>query len=75
MLVDMIFETQMGTLCRQKFDYLGPGPEGSVNHTITKQLSIPTITVETFRGYELEHRVSDQLDIVQYVLRDYGLVD
>lgn len=74
MLIDMILETQMGTLCRQQFDYLGPGPEGSINTTVSTELSIPTITVETFRGYQMEHRISDQLDIVQYVLREYGLV-
>lgn len=75
MLVDMILETQMGTLCGQQFDYLGPGPKGSVNYTVSTELSIPVITVETFRGYQMEHRISDQLDIVQYVLRDYGLVE
>lgn len=74
MLIDMILETQMGTLCRQQFDYLGPGPAGSINTTVSTELSIPTITVETFRGYQMEHRISDQLDIVQYVLREYGLV-
>lgn len=35
---------------------------------------IPTITVETYRGYELERRIGDQLDIVEYVLRYYGLI-
>ena len=38
------------------------------------QLGIPTITVETYRGYELERRIGDQLDIVEYVLRYYGLI-
>ena len=37
-------------------------------------LGIPTITVETYRGYELERRIGDQLDIVEYVLRYYGLI-
>ena len=44
------------------------------NNTITTQLGIPTITVETFRGYEMERRIGDQLDVVQYVIRYYGMV-
>ena len=30
--------------------------------------------VGTYRGYELERRIGDQLDIVEYVLRYYGLI-
>lgn len=75
LLLDMILETQAGTLCSESFDYLGPGPAGSVNHSISTELSTPTITVETFRGYPMERRISDQLAIVQYVMRDFGLVE
>ena len=46
-----------------------------MNRTITEQLGVPTITVETFRGYEMEQRIGDQLAVVQYVLKDYGLVE
>lgn len=74
MFMDLLFATQSGEICSMPFDYYGPGPDGSINRTITEQLNIPVITVETFRGYEMEDRISDQLDIIQYVLRYYGMV-
>ena len=75
MFMSMIMETEMGTLCSEPFQYFSPGPAGSVNQTVTKQLGIPTVTVETFRGYPMEQRIGDQLAIVQYVMNYYGLVD
>lgn len=75
MFFDMILDTEGGTLGSEPFKYYSPGPAGSVNATITTDLGIPTITVETFRGYPMERRIGDQLAMVQYVLRDYGLVD
>lgn len=75
MFMNMVMATEMGELCSEPFKYYSPGPEGSVNRTITEQLGIPTITVETFRGYEMERRIGDQLAVVQYVLKDYGLVE
>lgn len=70
---DMLFATQDGTICSGEFGYTGPGPNGSINSTVTNELGIPTITVETFRGYHMERRVADQLDIVQYALTYLGL--
>lgn len=70
---DMLFATQDGSICTTEFGYTGPGPNGSINSTVTNRLGIPTITVETFRGYHMERRVSDQLDIVQYALTYLGL--
>lgn len=70
---DLLFATQDGTICSNEFAYTGPGPNGSINSTVTKQLEIPTITVETFRGFPMERRVADQLDIVQYALTYLGL--
>ena len=45
-----------------------------MNRTVTVELGVPTITVETFRGFEMERRVSDQLKIVAYVLRYKGML-
>lgn len=75
MFFDLYLATQSSEICSRPFTYYGPGPEGSVNRTITEQLKIPVITVETFRGYQMENRISDQLDAVQYVLRYYGMVE
>lgn len=75
MLMDLIMETQLGNLCSEEYKFYSPGPQGSVNSTISKDLSIPTITVETFRGYPMERRLKDQLDIVQYVLKNLEMVE
>lgn len=70
---DLMLATQQGELCSNPFGYTGPGPSGSLNSTATNQLSIPTITVETFRGFDVHRRVGDQLAIVQYTLEYLGL--
>lgn len=69
MFFDLLFATQDGTICSNEFGYTGPGPEGSINASVTNELGIPSITVETFRGFPVERRVGDQLDVVQYVLQ------
>ena len=74
LFLEMITDTENGLLCSEPFQYYSPGPAGSVNRIVTTQLGIPTVTVETFRGYEMERRIGDQLDVVQYVLRWYGMV-
>lgn len=74
MYLDMLMATESGELCSERFGFFSPGPVGSINNTVTTELGIPTITVETYRGYELERRIGDQLDIVEYVLTYYGLL-
>jgi len=69
---DLLFATEEG-LTTTPFGYTGPGPAGSLNSTVSNQLNIPIITVETFRGFRIERRVSDQLTIVQYTLEYLGL--
>lgn len=74
MFMEMVLESEMGNLFSQPITYYSPGPVGSVNRVMTTELSTPTITVETFRGYPMEVRIGDQLDIVHYVLTYYGLL-
>lgn len=45
-----------------------------MNRTVTDQLHIPSITVETFRGFPIERRVKDQLKVAAYVLRYKGML-
>ena len=71
---DLLFATQEGEVTSCPFGYNGPGPWGSMNRTVTDQLKIPAITVETFRGFPMERRVSDQLKVVAYVLRYKGML-
>ena len=71
---DLLFDTQDGKVTSRPFNVNGPGPEGSMNRTVTEALGVPAITVETFRGFPMERRVSDQLKIVAYVLRYKGML-
>lgn len=72
---DLLWATEEGELCHNEFAYTGPGPKGSINSTVTLGLGIPVITVETFRGFDIERRVYDQLDTVQFTLRHYGMLE
>lgn len=69
MFLDLLFATQDGTICHNEFGSTGPGPAGSVNATVTYDLGIPVITVETFRGFDIYRRVYDQLDTVQFIMQ------
>ena len=69
LLLDLTLDTQAGLLGSAPFLPSGPGPEGSVNRAVSDLLLIPVITVETFRGFPLELRLKDQLQIVEYALR------
>lgn len=71
---DLLWATEDGVVCHNAFSYTGPGPAGSINRTVTEELGIPVITVETFRGFDIKRRVYDQLDTVQFVLEYYGMV-
>ena len=60
-------------ICHNEFGFNGPGPDGSINATVTRSLRIPVITVETFRGFDIGRRVYDQLDTIQFVLDYLGM--
>lgn len=70
---DLLAATGDGDICHNEFGFNGPGPDGSINATATRQLRIPVITVETFRGFGIERRVYDQLDTIQFVLDYLGM--
>jgi predicted deacylase len=70
---DLLFATQDGTVCHNEFGYNGPGPAGSINAEVSNRLGIPAITVETFRGFPMDRRVSDQLDSVRFALEYLGM--
>ena len=74
MYLDLLLATEGGEICSERFNFYAPGPTGSLNNSVTTGLGIPTITIETYRGYPLERRISDQLDIVEYVLTYYGML-
>lgn len=57
------------------FGFVSPGVAGSLNSTASNGLGIPVLTVETFRGFPIGQRVKDQVDIVLYCLRFYGMIE
>lgn len=73
MVLDLLQATEEGTLCAAPFILYSAPPRGSVNQTVTTELGIPTITVETLRSEPLAQRVRNQLEIVEYVLEYQGL--
>ena len=73
MYLELLIATETEGFCSERFNFFAPGPIGSINNVVTTQLKIPTITVETYRGYPLERRIGDQLAIVEFVLQYYGL--
>lgn len=74
LLMQIILETQQGALCSEAFNYFSPAPNGSINKTVSQELAIPTITIETFRGYPMETRVSDQLGMVGRIFQEYEMI-
>jgi len=75
LFMDMLLATMTGELCSEPYNFFGPGPAGSINNTVTNELGIPVITVETYRAYQIERRVTDQLAILGFVLRYYSMIE
>lgn len=53
----------------------GSPPPGSLNRTVTEELGIPVLTIETGRDKALEQRVEYQLTIVEFILSWYDIVE
>lgn len=73
MYLELLLATETEGFCSERFNFFAPGPVGSINNVVTTQLEIPTITLETYRGYPLERRIGDQLAITEFILQYYGL--
>lgn len=70
---ELLLAAENGELGGAPLQLLGGPPEGSLNRTVSERLSIPVVTVETWRGEELAARVARQLAIVEFVLDYYGM--
>lgn len=55
------------------FTVLSGAPEGSLNMEISRILGIPVITIETDGSQELGKRVSQHLDIIEIIMKYYGM--
>lgn len=73
LVMNILLDSGGGNLCASPFDLFSSPPEGSLNRTVTLELGIPTLTVETAREEELEQRVGNHLELVDYILRFYAM--
>lgn len=74
LVLGLLSDSESGTLpLTRPLTLYGSPPEGSLNRTVTLELGIPVITVETFREEALNQRVSNQLHIAEYVLMCYNI--
>lgn len=74
LFLDMHQATQDRELCAEPYNFLGPGPLGSMNNVVATNLNIPVITVETYRGYVLQRRIEEHNAVVGYILRYYEMM-
>lgn len=71
----MVFELlEQGVPAQRPFGLEGPGIRYSLNDAVSNTLGIPSLTIETFRGYPLETRVADQLRILRFILSWYDMI-
>ena len=73
LVLDAMLTSETGELCSSPLTLYGSPPSGSVNQTVTQQLGIPTITVETLRSEPLAQRVRNQLELVEFILEYYDM--
>lgn len=75
LVLDLLADSDSGVLSlTEPLDLFGSPPEGSLNRTVTLELGIPVITVETARQEELGARVSNQLHVAEYILTWYNML-
>jgi len=72
-VLDALLASEAGELCSGPLTLYGSPPAGSLNQTVTEELGIPVITVETLRAEPLTQRVQNQLELVEFVLEHYGM--
>lgn len=70
---EALMDSEAGELCASPLQLYGAPPNGSVNQTVTNQLGIPAITMETLRSEPLSQRVQNHLELVEYTLEFYGM--
>ncbi len=73
LVLDALLASEAGELCSGPLTLYGAPPAGSLNRVVTEDLGIPVITVETLRAEPLAQRVQNQLELVEFVLKYYGM--
>ena len=75
LLFDFVIANESGELLDRTFGLTSPGVTGSFNRTVTDKLGIPVITTETWRKLEVPHRIDQQIEIVNFCLNYYGMIE
>ena len=70
---DILLASEDGAFCGETLSLFGTPPKGSMNRTVTRDLGIPVITIETKREEQLVRRVSLHLRITEFILNRYGI--
>lgn len=73
LVLDALMDSEAGELCSGPLTLYGSPPTGSLNQVVTETLGIPVITVETLRAEPLAQRVQNQLELVEFALKYYGM--
>jgi len=58
-----------------EFTFASGAPAGSLNREISKLLSIPAITVETWSGQEMETRINNHIYAVNEILKHFDMLE
>lgn len=75
LLFDFTIANESGELLDRTFGLTSPGVTGSFNRTVTDKLGIPVLTTETWRKLEVPHRIDQQIEIVNFCLNYYGVIE
>lgn len=73
LVLDLLAASEAGTICSAPLTLYGSPPRGSVNKTVTEELGVPVVTVETYRAEGLALRVRNHLEIAEFIFQAYGL--
>lgn len=73
LILGLITDSEQNREIGVKLDLFGSPPAGSINRTVTEQLHIPVITIETSREKPEAERIRIQLGIIHYVLDFYHM--
>jgi len=75
LVLSLLTESEVGALLvTRPLTLYGSPPEGSLNRTVTLELGIPVITLETDRREALNLRVKNQLLVAEYIFMWYNLL-
>ena len=70
---EILLASENGTLGGETLSLYAGAPKGSLNYTVTRELGIPVITIETKSEEQLVQRVGMHLRIVEFILNQYGM--